>query len=258
MIPKKIHYTWFSNEPYPATIKRCIQSWQKLMPDYEFIHWDMNRIANIDSQFLQEAIKEKKWAFAADFVRLWALYDEGGIYLDTDVVCYKSFDNLLNDRCFIGKENSVHINGRMTEQYLTSHCMGAETGHPFMKACLDYYEGRHFVTSTNKMLPSTLRLSMTLLPFIQSEIAKLWDYCPYPSQNNTQNLSDGLVIYPKEYFDCFKQQDSSYCKHLALGSWRDSRSKDEKITLWYKIRWRMEYILAYTLGKCGYILTKKM
>lgn len=258
MIPKKIHFTWFSNEPYPETIKRCISSWHDVMPEYEFIHWDMDKISTIDSVFLIEAIAAKKWAFAADFVRLWALFNEGGIYLDTDVVCFKPFDDLLSNRCFIGKETSVHINGRMTEQYLTSHCMGAEAGHPFIKKCLDYYTDRKFITSENQSLPATLRMSMTLLPYIQSEIAKLWKYCPYPSVNNIQQLSDDIVVYPSDYFDCLHQTSSSYCQHLALGGWRESRSKDEKITFRYKIRWRIEYVLQMLMNICGYIMTKKM
>ena len=99
---------------------------------------------------------------------------------------------------------------------------------------------------------------MTLLPYIQSEIAKLWNYCPYPSVNSIQQLPDGLVIYPSEYFDCLNQTTSAYCKHLALGSWREYRSKDEKITLFYKIRWRIEYGLQVLMNKFGYIMTKKM
>lgn len=258
MIPQKIHFTWFSDEPYPEKIKHCIESWHNVMSEYEFIHWDMDKISTIDSEFLKEAIAEKKWAFAADFVRIWALYYEGGIYLDTDVFCYKSFDDLLENKCFIGKEMSVHINGRMTEQYLTSHCMGAERNHPFFKKCLDYYNYRHFITSVDRTLPATLRLSMTLLPYIQCEIAKMWNYCPYPSHTSVQLLNDGLTIYPSEYFDCVEQISSSYCKHLALGSWRESRSKNEKITLKYKIRWRIEYVIQRLLDRCGYIMTKKL
>ena len=84
MIPKIIHYTWFSGDEYPEKIKKCIDSWHRFMPDYEFRLWDMKSIENIDSPFLKEAIKMKKWAYAADMVRCYAVYNFGGIYLDTD------------------------------------------------------------------------------------------------------------------------------------------------------------------------------
>jgi len=173
MIPKIIHYTWFSGEPFPEKIQVCIDSWKEHLPDYELRLWDMEAIKSIDSMFLREALAEKKWAYAADYVRLYAVYHEGGIYLDTDVMVYRSFDDLLGERAFIGKENSVHFEGGFTAQYLSSHCFGAEKGHPFVKDCLDYFEDRHFVTSANVKLPQPLRYNFVLLPYIQAEIARL-------------------------------------------------------------------------------------
>lgn len=258
MIPKKIHYTWFSGEPYPGKVKDCIESWKVLMPGYELILWDTNRIKNINSDFLQEAIRVGKWAFAADFIRLWALYHEGGIYLDTDVLCYKPFDCLLTNECFIGKENSLHIiKGRHTEQYLTSHCMGAIPAHPYIKDCLDYYDGRHFILSSNENLPQVLRYDMTLLPFIQSEIAKLYGYNPFPSADRMQHLDRGLSVYPSECFDNVKLSADAYCKHLALGSWRPKRLSEEKITFSYKIKWRIRRVVEVVLGYFGYIMIKQ-
>lgn len=239
-------------------IKDCIDSWRRVMPGYEFIHWDSTRIEGIDSIFLWEALQAGKWAFAADVVRLWALYHHGGIYLDTDVICFKPFDDLLDKSdCFIGKEDSIHFAGRVTEQYLTSHCMGATPRHPFIKLCLDYYTGRRFIQSENESLPNTLRYDMTLLPYIQSEIAKTEGYNPYPSADHKQCLADGLVVYPSQYFDPKNVDGTSYCKHLALGSWRESRAPQDKLTLSYKIRWRVERLVSSILDKYGYMMMKK-
>lgn len=258
MIPPKIHFTWFSSDPYPENIRNCMESWRNFMPNYEFIHWDFKKISDIPSPFLKEAILAKKWAFASDYVRLWALYTEGGIYLDTDVLCYKSLDPLRSEKIFIGKENSIHISGRLTEQYLTSHCMGAEAGSEFFRLCLDYYKDRRFINSENVKLPPTLRLDMTLLPYIQSEIAKTYGYNPYPSAKGVQRLEDGLTIYPPQYFDAVDNDNNSYCKHLALGAWREYRVRDEEINLSYKIRWRIRKLVENVLERNGYIMTKKL
>ena len=91
MIPKIIHYTWFSGDEMPQIVNECMASWERHLPDYEFRLWDMDAIKDIDAVFLREALSVKKWAYAADYVRLYALYHEGGIYLDTDVMVYKSF-----------------------------------------------------------------------------------------------------------------------------------------------------------------------
>ena len=97
MIPKKIHFCWMSGDPYPAKIKRCMKTWRRVMPDYEIKLWNAQ---NFDVEgapdYVREAIRQRKWAFAADYIRMYALYHEGGIYLDSDVLVLKPFDDLLN------------------------------------------------------------------------------------------------------------------------------------------------------------------
>lgn len=256
MIPKIIHYTWFSGEPFPEKIQNCINSWKKHLPDYELRLWDMSAIRLIDSVYMREALAEKKWAYVADYVRLYVIYNEGGIYLDTDVFVYKSFDMLLNTKAFIGKESSIHFEGGFTAQYLSSHCFGAEKGHPFIKDCLDYFQGRHFVTSQNNRLPQPLRYNFVLLPYIQAEIARLYGYDWKPLSQGIQGCGKGLKIYPQFFFDSQKKQSESYCKHLALGSWRMDKAVEPKYNLWYKIEWRLLWILRWIFKKVGYVIIK--
>ena len=221
MIPKIIHYTWFSGDEMPEEVKECISSWKKMLPDYKLRLWDMEAIRKIDSIFLRETIEVRKWAYAADFVRLYALYNEGGIYLDTDVLVHKSLDSFLNTKCFIGKEKAVRFENFAGVQYLSSHCMGAEKGHSFIKDCLAYYEDRHFVISNNEHLPTLLRYNYVLIPYIQAVIALDYGYDWDPRRDFIQNCKDGLVIYPCDFFT----GESIYCQHLALGSWREHFEK---------------------------------
>ena len=88
MIPKIIHFVWFNGEDFPPLIQSCMASWRKHCPDYQLRHWTMADARAIDNVFLQEALDHQKWAFAADFMRFYAVYHEGGIYLDTDVELY--------------------------------------------------------------------------------------------------------------------------------------------------------------------------
>jgi hypothetical protein len=228
------------------------------MPEYEFVCWDAERIKEIDSVWVKEALEERKWAFAADYVRLYAIYNYGGIYLDTDCIVYRSFNDLLQNNCFIGKESSMHIGGRNVEMYLTSHCFGAVAGDKFIGRCLSYYKDRHYVASNDRSLPFPLRCNIAILPFIQSEIAKQYGYNPWPSADVEQHLDCNVTVYPSCYFDVVKVTEKAYCRHLAVGSWREFRLKDEKITLWYKIQWRLEAVLRWLLDKLGYILVKKI
>lgn len=49
------------------------------------------------------------WAYVADYVRIKVLYDNGGIYMDTDVTCVKNFDDFLNLPAFVGMQNERYV-----------------------------------------------------------------------------------------------------------------------------------------------------
>lgn len=136
MIPKIIHLCWLSGDPYPPKIAKCIASWKKHLPDYEVMLWDTNRFDLESSIWVKQAFEKKKYAFAADYIRFYALYYYGGIYLDSDVEVLKSFDDLLDLPYFIGAEKA---------QTPEAAIIGAEKECDWIKQCLDYYENRRFI-----------------------------------------------------------------------------------------------------------------
>ncbi len=259
MIPRIIHYTWFSNEEKPQVVKDCMASWKRLLPEYEFRLWDMDAIKDLDSLYLREALAVKKWAYAADYVRLYALYHEGGIYLDTDVMVYKSFDNLLDNKVFIGKEDALSqlpLECRWAN-YLSSHCMGAEPKSEFIEDCLRYFEGRHFVLSTDEALPQRLRYNYVILPYVQAVIAREYGYDWNPKAQAVQHCKHGLMIYPTDYFCGFKFLASTYCQHLALGSWREGYTTSSEINSFkYTVKKRIKHFLRQYLLKHSYTIQK--
>ncbi len=106
MIPKIIHFCWLSDEPYPESIQKCMNSWKEKLPDYEIWKWDFKRFPKGSAKWVDQAFEKRKYAFAADYIRLYALSNYGGIYLDSDVEVLKSFDDLLHLPYFIGMENT--------------------------------------------------------------------------------------------------------------------------------------------------------
>lgn len=135
MIPKVIHYCWLSGDDYPELAKRCIDSWKKTLPDYEIILWDMKRDGIGEIPWVKEAFEAKKYAFAADYVRFYALYNYGGIYLDSDVEVLKSFDSLMNGEYFIGQEYCGDTEAAV---------IGCEANMEWVKYCLNHYKDLHF------------------------------------------------------------------------------------------------------------------
>jgi hypothetical protein len=104
LIPKKIHYCWLSGDKMPGDALRCIETWKNKLSGYEFVLWDKNKFDINSVDFVREACDVKRWAFAADYIRLYAIYSEGGIYLDTDVYIKKSFDGFLGNSFFTAVE----------------------------------------------------------------------------------------------------------------------------------------------------------
>lgn len=100
MIPKKIHYCWFGKSEMPSREKRCVASWKKFMPDFELVLWNENNFDVNSTIFTRQAYDLKKFAFVSDYVRLYALLHEGGIYLDTDVEIVKPFHDFIKYNAF--------------------------------------------------------------------------------------------------------------------------------------------------------------
>lgn len=259
MIPKIIHYSWFSGEPYPEAVTHCIRSWHRWLPDYEFMLWDMERIAEIDSLFMREALQERKWAFAADVVRCYAVATYGGIWLDTDVEVRQSFDHYLKHRMFVGKEGASVFNIADTFRHiytLTAHCFGAEVGHPFVRRCCLYYRGRHFVTTNDLSLPMSLRYDMRILPEIMAIIAaKEFGYQGTLADDElVETANEGIQVYPYYVFDLprYHKPEEVTAIHYLHGGWVNDSSVTPAIRGFRKKDWQ------YYLFACvAFVLRKR-
>lgn len=132
MIPKVIHYCWFGGNELPIAVKKCIESWKKYCPDYEIRCWNENDFDYTLFDYTKVAYENGKWAFVSDVARLWIVFHNGGIYLDTDVELINNIDELLNYDSFWSFENEKHI--------ATGLGFGAIRKNKFVKALLDDYE----------------------------------------------------------------------------------------------------------------------
>lgn len=212
MIPKKIHYCWFGHGEMPELAQRCIASWHELMPDYEYKLWNEDNFDVNQIPYTKEAWEAKKYAFVSDYVRLWALYNEGGIYLDTDVEVFRSFDNLLGYKSFAGFEGSKR-------QPLGTCVMASEAEGVWVKEEMEYYKDRHFVNTDG---------SYDLTTNVQFITARMCENGFVP--NGEEQEYKDLHIFPVDYF-CprlttgeYLRTDNTYCEHHGIGSWVDQGS----------------------------------
>ena len=216
MIPKKIHFCWLSNDKFPSSIKKYIDSWHKYLPDYEFVHWDAKRF-NLESNiWVKQAFEAEKYAFAADYIRLYVIYNYGGIYMDCDIEVLKSFDDLLNQPYFLGSEGGGNIEAGV---------FGAEAKLPWLGDCLEYYEGKTFINSDGSQNTTTLPKIMMSQILKNRNILELCDDISVEDSVSNYNINT-VVMYPKDYF-CAKNHgtgiitvtENTYCIHHFAMSW---------------------------------------
>jgi len=217
MIPKKIHYVWVGGKEKPADIQRCMNTWKNHLQDYEIIEWNEKNF-DIDSHpFTKSAYAAKKWAYVSDYIRAYAIYNEGGIYLDTDVLILEDFEKFLNDRAFVGYENP---------DYPFTAVFGAEKGHPFVKSILDYYEGREFEFDSNDQMKvvNTKSVSDILIQDYGCELG-----------NKRQTLREGIEVYTEDIL-CNPSKNSTSI-HVFTGTWMEgAKPLARKINKFLKLR----------------------
>lgn len=201
MIPKKIHYIWFGKGEKNERVKHCIESWKKYLPDYEIIEWNEDNFDINYNDFTKSAYENKKWAFVSDVARLWVLYNEGGIYMDTDVEVYKPLDEFLNNEGFTGFED-VH--------YPVTATLGAVKGNPVIKMMLDYYNCIDFKLYDDWRDYIKYQETNTC---IMSNIFSLLGVDR--DRNETQRIKH-FTIYPQSYFFT---KDEGWTWHSFNGSW---------------------------------------
>lgn len=210
MIPKIIHLCWLSGEKYPDSIKKCLDSWHDHLPDYEIWLWDKNRFDIHSTKWTEQAYEAKKYAFAADYIRLYALYNYGGIYLDSDVLVYKSFTDLLQLPYFIG-EDVVHC--------FEPAIIGAEPHQEWIKVVLDRYERLEFINPDgsynmrglpivfhDRLVPN-YRFRRVMKPIERSDF-----------YTNVINIFPSCYFNSRDYVGAINTLES-YCSHNYYGSW---------------------------------------
>lgn len=206
MIPKVIHYCWFGRGQMPKLALKCIESWKKYCPDYEIKEWNEDNFDLDMYPYVREAYDARKFAFVTDVVRLYALYHEGGIYMDTDVEVIKPLDSLLQYDAVSGFESPTQIQTGL---------MASRDGHPLFKELLDEYNGIHFRRPDGTLDTTTnvTRISNTCLKYGLR-------------LDNTLQTVCGFTLLPKDYL-CPKSYKTgeleltanTLCIHHFSGSW---------------------------------------
>lgn len=243
MIPKTIHYCWFGRQPYSPLIKLCIESWKKFLPDYRIVLWneDSFDIAN-SNQFVTQAYKTGKYAFVSDYVRMYALYHHGGVYLDTDVEVVKSFDVLLTNDVFFGFENKHLINSGLG--------CGSIANHWFIKELMNEYEHLEFVKIDGTY-------DMTPCPYRETKVAVKHGVV----LNNKTQVINSMVFLSSKYLNPPKRVygfvgKKYFSRHHNFASWISLGEREENQLKEVKNKKYFDEISKFLGLRFGYLVYK--
>lgn len=213
-IPKIIHYCWFGGNTLPFAVQKCINNWKKYCPDYKIIEWNEGNFDYKSNQYVYEAYQSHKWAFVSDYVRLYALKNYGGIYMDTDVELLKNLDDLLEHSAFSGFESSDAIQTAI---------MGSVKNNNWIFMLLKSYENRHFIKEDGSF---DLTTNVSTITRLTKEMYNI------KLDNSMQITYDGTVFYSNDYFSPknfetgkTKITQNTYCIHHFDASWLSTNKK---------------------------------
>lgn len=218
MIPKIIHYCWFGGNPLPKNLKKYIDGWKEKLPDYEIVEWNEKNF-DIDNSipYIKEAYAAKKFAFVSDYVRLWALKEYGGVYLDTDVEIVKPFDKLL--------ENASLVTGFESKKLLITAFIACEKGESHISEFVESYSERKFKLNDGQY-------DLTPINDRFTDLLTKYGLC---LDNTRQTLANGIEIYTQDVF-CGNDIENSHLKVT-----------DDTVTIhhfqmsWMELNWRTRF-----------------
>lgn len=207
LIPKKIHYAWFGGE-MPDSLKRNIEKWEEMCPDYDFFCWSEKNYDVKENSYMEEAYNAKRWGFVPDYLRLDVLFKYGGVYLDTDVEMLKKPDELLYTNAFCTFDGSLLPNTAIS---------GASPRNDIIRDLRDYYKDRHFLRDDGT-------LDMTVCTVHHYRVLKKYGLI---ADDSLQRIK-GMVIYPmiiqsvNGHTMQMRLSDKAYFAHYCALSWLDN------------------------------------
>lgn len=180
---KTIHYFWFGNNPKSELIEKCIASWKKYFPDFEIKEWNESNFDVRQNKYISQAYDAKKFAFVSDFARFKILYEQGGLYFDTDVEVIKPFYDLLSHEAFAAFE---------TEEFVAPGLVlwVKNPGNSMLSEILETYSNLEFINADGSQ--NTVTICKYFTDMLRNHGLQ--------KNNGTVQLCGSFSVFPRDYF----------------------------------------------------------
>lgn len=231
-IPRKIHFIWLGPSPFPHLSVENVRNWIARHPDWECIFWtDRDRLApcegmvvkRVDPLLFSYLRKEfetaETWGEKSDILRYEILYQEGGIYVDHDADCLRSFEPIVqNYRLAAGLQvprESIFATG-MRSVTIANGLIAVAPKHPSILRCMEILHGR-WDEDFSKLSVFEKTIVRSYLPFslaMEEEIAR---------------SSKDTIIFPAAFFYPQSSLQPLFSVHSFAAAWlplKDAANRD--------------------------------
>ena len=234
MIPKIIHYCWFGGKEKPRAVQHCIDSWRKFCPDYEIKEWNEQNFDVNMMPYTRDAYQAGKYAFVSDVARFKVLYEEGGVYFDTDVEVIRPIDEVVERGAFMGWERpdalgNVHVAPGLG--------LAAPKGFSLYKEVLDGFAKLSYYQADGQWNPYTM---IPLVTDLLKEKGMRID--------GTLQTIEGLTVFPAEFLCPMDSltgntslTENTYAIHHYSMSWLP-KSTQWRVLLMRKLRQLVKFV----------------
>ena len=172
--------------------------------------------------YVRQAYEAKKWGFVPDYIRLWLVYNYGGIYMDTDVEVVKPLDRFLQYEAVSGFESETQIQTGL---------MACLEGFPLFTELLHEYDEIPFVKEDGSYDLTTNVIRIT-------NVCTRYGFIP----NGKEQTVEGFTLFPTEYF-CpmdwsgqLHKTKNTYSIHWFSASWWNEQQRKEHKIMQRKLR----------------------
>lgn len=222
MIPHTIHYFWFGPKPVPELALKCLESWKKYLPGYEIKLWNESNFDVHGIPYTAAAYDAGKYAFVSDYARFKVLYEEGGLYFDTDVEVIKTLDDIIASGPFMGRETPSDVAPGLV--------IGAEKGMDVLKEIMEHYEKDSFHDLTT----------------VVERVTRILEGHGLRPSTDIEEAA-GFRIYPPEYFCPVSTVDGSL--HLTGNTRSIHHYAQSWVNPWHKAARKVAICVLGPRGK---------
>lgn len=247
LIPKTVHFIWVGPHPFPAGSVKNVTSWVDNHPDWTFKFWtDRPRSApnaKMEVILINEShfsdlhdlyLGSKNFAEQSDLLRYEILLHEGGVYVDHDVRCYRSFDTFHDNLDFYCGVEPLHEPLLSTSVSVCNNIIGSRPNHPIFKICHQIVRDRW--QRIGDAFPGNDKESIVYRVGYRSFAAFDDSVKLGMKQGDFKN-----IVLPSGFLNKLDGDYGYYAHHFYASTWFDNETKDQK-----QIRKRLYEVLKRT------------